>query len=113
MQEELKKLSVSESLERYIVDLVFASREPQKHGLSEIDKYIQYGASPRASLHLHAGSRALAFLEGRDYVLPEDIKSIAMDVLNHRISLHYEAEAEGISSRDIVSELLKRIPIGR
>ena len=111
MREELNRISVSDSLERYIVELVFATREPKKHHLDDFAKYIQYGVSPRASIHLHLGARALAFLEGREYVLPEDVKDIAKDVLNHRIILHYEAEAENIRSQDIISEMLNRVPI--
>ncbi len=105
------QISLSEKLEDYIVDLVMATRKPAEYGLKEAAEYIEFGASPRASLALNLGSKAQAFLEGRTYVLPEDVKHIAADVLNHRILLNYEAEAEEITSMDVIEQLLKTVKI--
>jgi MoxR-like ATPase len=111
VKNHINKINISESLEKYIVELVFATRKPKDFGLMDESNYIQYGASPRASIHLNLGAKALAFLNGRDYVLPEDIKEIAQDVLNHRIILNYEAEADGVSSKQIIENILRKINI--
>jgi MoxR-like ATPase len=112
---EIRKLvdqiSLSEKIEDYIVGLVMATRKPLDYGLKEAAEYIDFGASPRASLALNLGAKAQAFLEGRTYVLPEDVKHIAADVLNHRILLNYEAEAEEISSLEVIEQLLKTVKI--
>ncbi len=100
-------------LEEYIVELIFATRRPAEYGLQDIGEYIQFGASPRATINLHRAAKALAFLDGRDFVMPEDIKDVAYDVLNHRIILNYEAEADGITPRMIVDTILKKVPINR
>jgi MoxR-like ATPase len=104
-------MPLSEKLEDYIVDLVMATRNPKEYGLQEMGEYIEFGASPRASLALNLGARAHAFLEGRAYVLPEDVKTIAPDVLNHRLILNYEAEAEEISSLMVIEALLKTVKL--
>lgn len=111
IRNEVNQVSISESLEKYIIELVFATRNPKDFGLNEEAYYMQFGASPRASINLNLASKAHAFMNGRDYVLPEDIKAIAMDVLNHRIILNYEAEADGITTEHIIGKLLKKIPI--
>jgi MoxR-like ATPase len=111
IREEVNQVSISESLERYIIELVFATRNPKAYGLNEEAYYMQFGASPRASINLNLASKAMAFFNQRDYVLPEDIKEIAKDVLNHRIILNYEAEADGISTEQIIDKLLQKIPI--
>jgi len=105
------QITLSEKLEDYIVDLVMATRKPQDYGLKEVADYIDFGASPRASLALNLGAKAQAFLSGRAYVLPEDVKEIASDVLNHRILLNYEAEAEEITSEQVIEQLLKTVKI--
>ncbi|MGL4630030.1 MAG: AAA family ATPase [Leadbetterella sp.] len=114
--QEIKKkvleVNISEILERYIVELVFATRNPLEYGLKEEARYIQYGVSPRAGISLHKAAKAQAFFENRDYVLPEDIKALAADVFNHRIILNYEAEADGINTREIVSSILGKVSIG-
>ncbi|MFN6947103.1 MAG: AAA family ATPase [Cytophagaceae bacterium] len=107
----INKITISETLENYILELIFATREPESYGLSDIKDYILFGASPRATINLHLAARANAFLNKRDYVLPEDIKDVAHDVLNHRIILNYEAEADGISSRQIVDSILRKVNI--
>lgn len=95
----------------YILDIVFATREPSKFKLSELEKFITLGASPRATLFLNLAARANAMLNGRAYTTPQDVKDVAADVLRHRIIVTYEAEAEGITSADIVAKLLDTIPV--
>lgn len=111
IRDEVNQVTISESLERYIIELVFATRNPKDYGLNDEAYYMQFGASPRASINLNLAAKAIAFFNQRDYVLPEDIKEIAKDVLNHRIILNYEAEADGISTEQIIEKLLQKIPI--
>jgi len=112
IREQVNQVEISESLERYIIELVYATRSPLDYGLKQEAEYIQYGVSPRASINLNLSAKACAYMEGRDYVLPEDIKEVAYDVMNHRILLNYEAEADGITTKDIIEKILKQIPIG-
>ncbi|MCU0369601.1 MAG: MoxR family ATPase, partial [Cyclobacteriaceae bacterium] len=93
---EVNKVTISESLEKYIIELVTATRKPKEYKLDNEAQYIQFGASPRASINMNLASKAVAFMDGRDYVLPEDIKAVALDVMNHRIILNYEAEADNV-----------------
>ena len=95
----------------YILNIVFATREPDKFSLSKLSDLITFGASPRASINLVLASKAKAFIDGRGYVIPEDVKYVAKDILRHRILLSYEAEAEEISSEDIIDQLLQEIPV--
>jgi len=111
IRDEVNQVSISESLEQYIIELVFATRNPKDYGLNDEAYYMQFGASPRASINLNLAAKAIAFFNERDYVLPEDIKEIAKDVLNHRIILNYEAEADGITTEQIIDKLLQKIPI--
>lgn len=111
IKEEINNVAISDTLERYIIELVFATRTPLNYGLKEEARYIQYGASPRATIFLNLAAKAVAYLNNRDYVLPEDIKEVAQDVLNHRIILNYEAEADDIKTSQIIDTLLKRIAI--
>ncbi|MBV6644996.1 MAG: MoxR family ATPase [Cyclobacteriaceae bacterium] len=111
IREEINQVSLSESLERYIIELVFATRNPNDYKMTEEAQYIQFGASPRASINLNLAAKAIAFFDERDYVLPEDIKEIADDVLNHRILLNYEAEADGVTTHDIINTLLNKVQI--
>jgi MoxR-like ATPase len=113
IRDEVNKVKISESLERYIIELVYATRHPLEFKLTEQAPYIQFGASPRASINLNLASRALAFFDGRDYVLPEDIKDVATDVLNHRIILNYEAEADNVRTESIIKAILNKIPINK
>ena len=113
VREEINRVTISESLEKYIIELVFATRKPLDYGLKEEANYIQFGVSPRASISLNLGAKALAYLSQRDYVLPEDIKEITHDIFNHRILLNYEAEADGITTSQIIDAILKKIAIGR
>ena len=113
IRNEINQVSISESLEKYIIELVFATRNPKEYGLTEEAQYIQFGASPRASINLNLAAKAVAFFEARDYVLPEDIKEVASDIFNHRIILNYEAEADGITTGQIVKTILNKVNINR
>jgi MoxR-like ATPase len=110
IRELLNEVTLSESLERYIVELVFATRYPKDYGIEE-GKYIEYGASPRATIALNVAARAYAFLQKRNFVLPDDIKAIAPDVLNHRLILNYEAEADRVSAYEVIRAILNHVPI--
>lgn len=113
IRDQINKVTMAEPLEHYIIELVFATRFPKDYGLKDEAKYILFGVSPRASINLNLAAKAVAFMDGRDYVLPEDIKEIAEDVLNHRILLNYEAEADQVSTRDLVRTLLEKVPINK
>lgn len=110
---DINEVTISEILEKYIIELVFASRRPAEYGLREEGQYIQFGASPRATISLNKAARAVAYFNGRDFVLPEDIKEVAPDVMNHRIILNYEAEADGINARQIIDRILAKVAIGK
>ena len=113
IRKEINKITISETLEKYIIELIFATRNPAEYGLTKEADYIQFGASPRASIHLNLAAKVMAYLEGRDYVLPEDIKEMTPDVLNHRIILTYEAEADNISTLQIIQTILSSVAINR
>ncbi|WP_373707849.1 AAA family ATPase [Kaistella sp.] len=105
----INQIYLDEKIEKYILDMVFASRFPEKYGLTDLKNYISFGASPRASINLSIAARAMAFLKNRAFVIPEDVKEIAKDVLRHRIGLSFEAEAEEITSDDIIDKILGKI----
>lgn len=105
----VSQIYLDEKIEKYILDMVFASRFPDRYGLSELKNYMSFGASPRASINLAIASRAYAFLKGRAFVIPEDVKAIAKDVLRHRIGLSFEAEAESIEADEIVDKILGKV----
>lgn len=107
----LNVLYIDERVEKYIVDLVIASRNPAEFGLGVLGPLIEYGASPRATINLNLAARAHAFLQHRAYITPEDVRSIAMDVLRHRVAVTYEAEAEEITSEDIVQRILDTVEV--
>ncbi|MCE7861920.1 MAG: MoxR family ATPase [Bacteroidetes bacterium CHB5] len=111
IREAVNKVKMSESLEKYIIELVTATRKPKEYKLEHEAQYIQFGASPRASINMNLAAKAVAFMDGRDYVLPEDIKEVALDVMNHRIILNYEAEADNVRTKDIIKALLTKVPI--
>jgi len=113
IRNEINAVKISESLEKYIIELVFASRNPKEYKLTDEANYIMYGASPRASINLNLAAKAIAFFDEREYVLPEDIKEIAQDVMNHRILLNYEAEADGVKTQDIIDAILHKVPISK
>jgi MoxR-like ATPase len=102
---------MDEKIENYIVDIVFATRNPEKYGLDRMKDLISFGGSPRASIALAKASKAYAFIKRRGYVIPEDVRAICNDVLRHRIGLTYEAEAENISSEEIIAEILNKVEV--
>ncbi len=108
-KELINKIYLDEKIEKYILDMVFATRYPEKYGLSDLKSYIGFGASPRASINLSIAARAMAFLRNRAFVIPEDVKEIAKDVLRHRIGLSFEAEAEEVTADSIVDTILSKI----
>ena len=107
----VSEVYIDEKIEKYIIDIVFATRNPADFGLEDLQPLVAFGASPRASINLHQAAKAHAFLKRRGYVIPEDIRSIGMDVLRHRIIVTYEAEAEELSSEDIVRKILNKIEV--
>jgi MoxR-like ATPase len=107
----LSQIYIDEKIRDYIIDIVHATREPKAHGLGELADFIEYGASPRASIYLNLAARAHAFLRRRGYVTPEDIKAIGADVLRHRVILTYEAEAEEMTSEQVVRKLFEHIEV--
>ncbi|MDP8299908.1 MAG: MoxR family ATPase [Candidatus Tantalella remota] len=107
----VNEIYMDEKIERYIVDVVFATREPEKYGLKEFEGLIEYGASPRATIYLALAAKAYAFLQRRGYVTPQDIKSIGPDILRHRVIPSYEAEAQEQSSEDIVKKVFEEIEV--
>jgi MoxR-like ATPase len=111
IREEVNEVKVSESIEKYIIELVYATRNPKDYGLNDMEHYVQFGASPRATINMNLAAKVIAFFNGRDFVLPEDIKEIASDILNHRIILNYEAEADGVTTLDVVSAILNKVPV--
>jgi MoxR-like ATPase len=111
LQQECRKTYVDPSLIQYAVRLVGATRRPDQVGMADLAKYLSYGASPRASISMVEGARALAFLRGRSYVLPEDLTDLAVDTLRHRLVLSYEALAEGLDADAIVARVMAKVPV--
>lgn len=109
----VNQIHISESLEEYIIELIFATRRPAEYGLEAEANYIQFGASPRASINMNRAAKAVAFMQGDDFVSPDHIKEVATDVLNHRIMLNYEAEADGITTQEIIATMLDKVPINK
>jgi MoxR-like ATPase len=107
----VREVYMDEKIERYIVDIVFSTRFPKDHGLERYQPLISFGASPRASINLALAAKAYAFIRRRGYVIPEDVRAICMDVLRHRIGLTYEAEAENITTEQIVAEILNTVEV--
>jgi MoxR-like ATPase len=110
LKKEVKAVNMDDALLKYIIDIVTATREPEKFGLNDLKEYIDFGASPRASINLYKASKALAFIRGKDYVTPVDVAKIAPDILRHRILLNYKAVANNIDSDLIIKRVLKEIP---
>ena len=107
----VREVYLDEKIEQYIVDIVFATRRPGEYGLANYAPMIGFGGSPRASISLALAAKAYAFIKRRGYVIPEDVRAVAMDVLRHRIGLTYEAEAENITTEQIVTEILNRVEV--
>ena len=107
----VNEVYIDEKIEQYIADIVFASRFPEKYGLGELKDLITFGGSPRASISLAKAARAYAFIKRRGYVVPEDVRAVAHDVMRHRIGLSYEAEASNVTSEEIVSKIINKVEV--
>ena len=110
LRKQLEAVFIDEKVERYIIRIVDATRHPEKYGLN-IERYLRFGASPRASIYLSLAGRGNAFLKGRDYTTPQDIKDVAHDTLRHRLAISYRAEADGLNSDELLDQILKQVPI--
>ena len=110
-REVVRQVYLDEKIEQYITDIVFATRYPEKYNLNEIKDFIEFGGSPRASINLALAARAFAFIKRRGYVIPEDVRAVAHDVLRHRIGLTYEAEANNVTAEEIVSKILNKVEV--
>ena len=110
-REVVRQVYIDEKIEQYIADIVFATRYPDRYGLKELKDLITFGGSPRASINLAKASRAYAFIKRRGYVVPEDVRAVAHDVLRHRIGLSYEAEATNVTSEEIVSKIINKVEV--
>ena len=110
-REIVKQIYMDEKIEKYIVDIVYATREPEHYQLNEIKHFISFGGSPRASISLAKAAKSYAFLKKRGYVIPEDVRAVSADVLRHRIGLSYEAEAENVSTKDVINTILNRVDV--
>jgi len=107
----IQEVYMDEKIEKYILDIVFATRKPDEFGLGKLTELISYGASPRATINLALGAKAAAFIKRRGYVIPEDVRSICLDVLRHRVAVTYEAEAEEITSENIIQDILNNVEV--
>lgn len=107
----IHEVYMDEKIEKYILDIVFATRSPKNFGLNNLTELISYGASPRATINLALGAKAMAFIKRRGYVIPEDVRAICLDVLRHRVAVTYEAEAEDLTSENIVQEILNKVEV--
>lgn len=110
-REIVREVYIDEKIEQYIADIVFATRFPEKYGLGELTSQISFGGSPRASINLAKAARAYAFIKRRGYVVPEDVRAVAYDVLRHRIGLSYEAEATNVSAEEIISQIINKVQV--
>ena len=110
-REVVRQVYLDEKIERYIVDIVFATRQPEKYGLDNLKQMISFGGSPRASINLALAARAYAFIHRRGYVIPEDVRAVCYDVLRHRIGLTYEAEANNMTTEDVITEVLNAVQV--
>lgn len=110
-REVVRQVYLDEKIEQYIADIVFCTRYPEKYGLKEIKDFIEFGGSPRASINLALAARAYAFIKRRGYVIPEDVRAVAYDVLRHRIGLSYEAEANNITSEEIINKIINNVEV--
>lgn len=110
-QKSVRAVYMDEKIEKYILDLIFATRYPEKYGLDELKSFINFGASPRGSINLANASRCYAFIKRRGYIIPEDVRAVIHDVLRHRIGLTYEAEAENVTSEDIINNIVNKVEV--
>ena len=107
----VEEVYIDEKIEKYIVDIMFATRQPEAYGMEELKPMIQFGGSPRASINLALAARAYAFIHRRGYVIPEDVRAVCYDVLRHRIGLTYEAEANNMTTEDVITEILNKVQV--
>ncbi len=110
-QQAVREVYMDEKIEKYILDIVFATRFPEKYGLESLKPLINFGASPRGSINLATAAKCYAFIKRRGYVVPEDVRAIVHDVLRHRIGITYEAEAENVTSEDIINKIVNEIEV--
>ena len=110
-QKTINEVYMDEKIESYILDIIFATREPSKYKLSELEPLVSFGASPRGSINLALASKCYAFIKRRGYVIPEDVRAVVHDVLRHRIGITYEAEAENLTSVDIINKIVNQIEV--
>ena len=110
-QSAVRDVYMDEKIEKYILDIIFATRTPENYNLSDIKPLISFGASPRGSINLAIASKCYAFIRRRGYVVPEDVRAVVHDVLRHRIGITYEAEAENISSEDLINKIVNEIEV--
>jgi len=110
-REATNEVYMDEKIEKYILDIIFATRYPERYNLSQLKPLISFGASPRGSINLAKAAKCYAFIKRRGYVIPEDVRAIVYDVLRHRIGITYEAEAENISSVDIINSIINEIEV--
>ena len=110
-QKSVRSVYMDDKIEKYILDIIFATRYPEKFGLEELKPFINFGASPRGSINLANASKCFAFIKRRGYVIPEDVRAIVLDVLRHRIGLTYEAEAENITSEDVINKIVNKVEV--
>ena len=110
-RELVDQIYMDDKLKGYVVDVVLATRDPARYAVAELEAFVQFGASPRATISLALAAKALAFMEGRSFVTPQDIKNIGPDVLRHRVIVSYEAEAENITSDDVVQRIFETVPV--
>ena len=108
-QEAVQEVYMDEKIEKYILDIIFATRYPENYGLADLKPLINFGASPRGSINLATAAKCYAFIKRRGYVIPEDVRAVVHDILRHRIGITYEAEAENISSVDIINKIVNQI----
>ena len=110
-QETVREIYMDEKIEKYILDLVFATRYPDRYNLASLKPLISFGASPRGSINLATAAKCHAFLKHRGYVIPEDVRAVIYDVLRHRIGLTYEAEAENVTTEDLISQIINEVEV--
>jgi len=110
-QEAVREVYMDEKIEKYILDIIFATRYPEKYKLADIKPLINFGASPRGSINLATAAKCYAFIKRRGYVIPEDVRAVVLDVLRHRIGLTYEAEAENVTTEDLINKIVNEIEV--
>ena len=111
MQEEVKTIHIDEEVERYMIEITAATRDPKAYGLESIEEFIQFGASPRVSIDMFKSVKAMAYLRGKDFVTPVDVAYVAKELMRHRIVLSYEAEAEGVTTDELIAKILEAVPV--